>query len=284
MPIIADSTRLALNAFAVLVGQTPGTAALVEHQAYVSSLNPVGYKAALDQLFRSVFTTPQLATALLSNLGLTGIFTQADAVSFLTSAGNNRIGAMIDLADSLYNYTGSVPSLVAAKVAYARGIDLSFDYSTAANSPTVLVSALVSGRTFTLTTGGDIGAAFTGGNGQDTFNALVAGAWSPGDALDGGAGQDIFNVIQTTAITLPTGVTVANIETLNLTSGATGTSLNTAVGFAGLTTLNLTSISAQTLVAAVTTAINVTNTQSDGVVVINGGAGITLTEFQYLQV
>ena len=46
----------------------------------------------------------------------------------LSTRGRFAIAAMIDLADALYNYTGTVPSLIGAKVAYAKSIDASFDY------------------------------------------------------------------------------------------------------------------------------------------------------------
>lgn len=57
-------------------------------------------------------------------------------------------------------------------------------------------------QTFTLTTGVDSGAAFTGGSGNDTFNSAIGGdgtaangtTLNPGDNLNGGAGIDTLNI------------------------------------------------------------------------------------------
>jgi S-layer protein len=79
----------------------------------------------------------------------------------------------------------------------------------------------------------DDGAEFTGGAGNDTFKGViddttgaVATTLTALDSLDGGDGQDIFNLnvlngsgpAGTAVTALPTGVTVANIETLKLAS------------------------------------------------------------------
>ena len=85
------------------------------------------------------------------------------------------------------------------------------------------------GKTFTLTPGVDSGAAFTGGANDDTFNALdsqnnlgtYVATLTALDSLDGGAGTDTLNVITAAALAIPTSVTVKNIETANITTGAT---------------------------------------------------------------
>lgn len=139
------------------------------------------------------------------------------------------------------------------------------------------------GETFTLTAGAD---NFTGTAGNDTFTAAdVAAAgggatatWSAGDKLDGGAGNDTFTIISNSAITNPVGITVANIETINATSGATGTNLNTTA-FTGLEAVNVTAVGNVTATSAGTTAVSVTNgTLANGQsVTINGGSTVNAT-------
>jgi hypothetical protein len=72
--------------------------------------------------------------------------------------------------------------------------------------------------TFTLTTGVDTGAAFTGGAGNDTFNATVATLGAL-DSIDGGAGTDTLSITDTASIGSRT-ITVANVEIINASSAA----------------------------------------------------------------
>jgi hypothetical protein len=72
--------------------------------------------------------------------------------------------------------------------------------------------------TFTLTTGVDAGAAFTGGAGNDTFNAANAALGSL-DSIDGGAGTDTLSITDTVSIPSLT-ITAASVENLNVTSTA----------------------------------------------------------------
>ena len=59
-------------------------------------------------------------------------------------------------------------------------------------------------RTFTLTTGLDNGTSFTGGTGNDTYNAALSGGSQTLNSLDqltGGAGTDTLNVELNTSVT-----------------------------------------------------------------------------------
>lgn len=165
----------------------------------------------------------------------------------------------------------------------AKLLDSTFNVVTDAATVTgTITEGSSSGKIFTLTTGADTGAAFIGGSGDDTFNASTVTAgdtWTVGDAIDGGAGNDIFNVTQTNNIALPTGATVANVETVNLLSGGSNT-LDTSTGFSGLTALNATSKNGAVITAAATTNVTVTdtalNTTTDGGVSVNGGKDVTV--------
>ena len=133
-------------------------------------------------------------------------------------------------------------------------------------------------RAITLTVGAD---NFTGTSGNDTFTAAqtTGPTWTVGDKLDGGAGTDTLDVTNTGAITLPTGATVKNVETVNLLSGADIT-LDTTSGFEGLTKLTAQSTGGAVLTAAATTAIEVTNTDAAALsqpITVNGGSSVAVT-------
>ncbi|MGI6246019.1 MAG: DUF4214 domain-containing protein [Pseudochelatococcus sp.] len=78
------------------------------------------------------------------------------------------------------------------------------------------------GQTFTLTTGIDAGAAFTGGAGNDTFfgteNTLTSG-----DALDGGDGVDTLRYASSGTVAVnEAGFTAKSIEKVEITADAVG--------------------------------------------------------------
>lgn len=124
------------------------------------------------------------------------------------------------------------------------------------------------GKNFTLTTGTDDGADFTGGKGNDIYAGVVNGAdstFSALDVLDGGAGTDTLNIgdVAATAAGINLGqATITNIETMNISSindidsDAAGTALDTS-SVTGLTTLNITKAKDVFVTSATTTDINV---------------------------
>jgi hypothetical protein len=243
MALIFDTPRLVLNAYAVLAGQTPGHTAYNEHLGYVSSLTPTGYKAALNDLFKG-FSTPQLATMMLTNLGLTNVFTQKIAEDFLGNF-SNRIGAMIDAADWLYTY----PEDTGPKLAYVSKIDSSYAYSlTPTNGSSVSLSALaVASQTFVLATGTD---TLPGTSGDDTFSAIIQNSGTNGatdsstlnsaDSINGSDGTDILNIrlISLTGSTTISPV-LTNLEKISLNS-EDGSGNNAAIRVAS-STVNSTS-------------------------------------------
>ena len=99
------------------------------------------------------------------------------------------------------------------------------------------VVAVVPGLPFTLTTGADTGAGFTGGANNDTFTAATtstgAQTLTAGDNLNGGtAGTDTLNITNTAAGTLGAGVTTTGIENVSITATAATTVDGTS--FAGV--------------------------------------------------
>jgi len=142
----------------------------------------------------------------------------------------------------------------------------------------VNVDTSVPGQVFTLTTGTDNEA---GTSGDDTFTAGEingAATLTVGDQINGGAGNDTLNWVQTNVINgLPTGASVQNVETVNVTSGGAIT-LNTTSSFNGLTALNTnTSGAAQTVTAAATTDVTATaSAQAATDVAVDGGKDVTV--------
>ncbi len=141
-----------------------------------------------------------------------------------------------------------------------------------------------------LTTGVDSGAAFTGGAGNDTFNATIdatntpsTATWTALDVIDGGNGNDTLKINAITDVAVPGGATVTNIENVTLaaaakigTFAANGTgALDLSTVFAGVTNLTVTSGSQADFKAGSSTAVNLSGV-TGGVEVV-GGASQTVS-------
>ena len=169
MILLLPSQATVLHAYAVLLGMTPGNAAFKDHQAYIATtgVGNAGYLSAVESYFAGT-STASLASTALTNLGLTSVFTQAEAEAFLTSNPGNRTGALIAAAAWLYSYSGADAGTLAAKAAYVSAIESSYSYSN--NTANVDGKAWVGagGQSVELTTGFDnlVGSAL-----NDTFVA-----------------------------------------------------------------------------------------------------------------
>ncbi|KFB67149.1 hypothetical protein [Candidatus Accumulibacter vicinus] len=111
---------------------------------------------------------------------------------------------------------------------------------------TLLDSAGTGGQTFTLTIGENSGPAFTGGSGNDIFNALIVqnskgdtvNSLESFDALDGSTGTDTLNATIIGATPAPV---LKNIENVNLRfAEAKGIDLTSATGVTTVTVANST--------------------------------------------
>lgn len=276
MAIILPSQSLVLNAYAVLVGETPGNTAYKEHQAYIAANGEAAYKSALNGVFAGS-TTASLAATLLANLGLSALYTQAQAEAFLTANASNRVAAMMDLASQLYNYSGTDTALVAAHTAYQLKVNGSYAYSeNAANLAGTGLSSVVTdgGQPFTLTTGID---TIVGTAGNDTITALLDVAATSTltalDSINGGQGSDVLNLNALTAVISLPAATVSAVETLNIR--AADDFVGSVSGWTGLTAVNVTQGAAVTLTAAATTAVAVSG--ATGTLIANGGSTVALT-------
>ncbi|PPQ32067.1 beta strand repeat-containing protein [Rhodopila globiformis] len=164
----------------------------------------------------------------------------------------------------------------------------------AVNNPTTaytgtLYSSSPTGSTFTLTTGIDT-PALTGDNNVVSGTANGTGAtYTPGDTIVAPAGStgntlnlsDISTGGTWITATTTAGITVSNIQTLNLVSGEAVGSVDTASsieGFSGLTALNIKDVGGTAATAAPTTAIAVNDLAAAGNnETIDGGSNVTLT-------
>lgn len=131
--VLLPSTKLALNAYAALVGQKAGNAALTEHTAFINANGSAAYTAALEGFFAST-SDADLANSLLTNLGLGAVFTQAVAEAFLAGNPGNRVGAILALADQLYDYNGTDAALLSAHNSYKASVDGAYEYSIVADN------------------------------------------------------------------------------------------------------------------------------------------------------
>ena len=141
----------------------------------------------------------------------------------------------------------------------------------------------VSGTTFELTTSVD---TIVGSDKGDLFEGIVGASSTLTvlDSIDGKEGKDTLNILNanTTALALPAGLVVKNVEIVNVKSaadvGGTGAGNSFDVsGFTGLTDLNITQAKDVFLTAAATTDVNVSGT-TGAAVNVDGGKDVTVTD------
>jgi S-layer protein len=183
----------------------------------------------------------------------------------------------IDTGSELAAYSGNAAAATAREMmktvtdtSTVAGFQATIDATLVA-----LVDSSVEGKTITLTTGIDTGAAFVGGAGGDIFQATsIAGVASLSalDVLNGGNGTDTINITETGAIANVASATISNIEKAIVVGGAAVT-LNMS-GWTGLTSATVVAAGATTLTAAGTTSI--TSTTSAGAVIVNGGSTVSI--------
>ena len=152
------------------------------------------------------------------------VLTNKIAVSntFLTSTIAANIGIASPVPQSVID---------AAKASLVGVTDVAATVTAATATITAFTSSYSSspGQTFILTTGVDQGAAFTGGAGNDTFNALSGTAatatLTPFDTIDGGLGTDTLDIADTgTALfAVPASVTISRMDIVNVARSNTGT-------------------------------------------------------------
>ena len=221
--------RFANGLYGIQLGSATNAAVLADITA------AGGLDNALNSYYTSSFgtkTSAQVAAIMVANLGIVagqnGLTAAAvtDATNYIVATLNaatastkgvavkNILNLWANIADdaNLSATYGAAATAWDAQVAAAQ-------LYTASNTADISITAGAAiGQTFTLTTGADYGASFTGGAGNDTFNATDA-TLSALDAINGGAGANVLNYTDTTgSATLPTAVSVQNVQTMNVIS------------------------------------------------------------------
>ena len=218
-------------------------------------------------------TDLQVANTILSNLGLTSITGLNNWLSAqLTAAGSSAAAKGAALVSILNGYANMTTDAVYGS--YAVGFNAKVDASLAlsqtagakggsfATSDVVAVTP----KTFTLTTGVNSGAAFTGGTGSDSFDGSLGGSGAnlqtlnSADSLDGGLGSDVLIATLTGNTTSPT---LAGIESITATATGTATlSLLNSTGYTSLENANSTAALSFANIASTSVALKDTNNAS----------------------
>jgi len=167
-----------------------------------------------------------VATTLITNLGLSTVAGLDNWVAAqLTAAGSAKGAKIVSMLNDFAGMTADT-TYGAAATAFNTKVDAAL----AASQKTGAVEGkfetagvvAVANATFTLTSGVDSGAAFTGGAGNDTFIATVA-TLGANDSVDAGAaGTDTLSITETANVPALVG-TLTGFEALNITTtGAIG--------------------------------------------------------------
>ena len=168
----------------------------------------------------------------------------ADAGTFDKSVLDNKVEVGLDFALKTGNVAGFEfdDDAKAAAVAAVDGVtedQATVDAAKAATEAYIATGTLPGGAVgeiFTLTAGTD---NFVGTADADTFQAVendgtAATTLTAFDKLDGGAGDDTLEMIVDGTLTVPGGVSIKNIETINLARDSGSGTINAAV-FMGAT-------------------------------------------------
>jgi hypothetical protein len=272
--------KLVINAFTLFTGTTPSNAAFSSHVAYIGTNGEAAYISFLNTVAKDI-PIATLASNMLTNLGLTAVFTQEEAVSYLTARTSDLAGAMSTLATATLNYVSNPDfannaQMLLAKTAWNNTATNALAYSSATTSTSPgSLTATAAGTTFTLTTGVD---AFVGTGGADSFNAtnLTLNSF---DSLAGGLGTDSLSYADASAanFALPLSTTFSGFETIlvarNATGGGTGAVVITDTTFGtGVKSLTYNEATVTGSMTAATVAITLNS--AEAVSVVAGGTGV----------
>jgi Ca2+-binding RTX toxin-like protein len=204
----------------------------------------------------------------------------------LTAAGSTTAAKGAKIVSILNDYAnltadatyGTYATSFNAKV--AAGLVKSQTTGAAGGSYATADAVAITNGTFTLTTGLDTGATFTGGAGNDTFTAVDAGTdptLTDGDSLVGGAGTDTLNVaVASTAAATAPGVSTSGVETLALTQNrAAGYTVDASL-MSGLSTVKVTAGAGATTVSNSAAILNTEVVSSQKDVTVTAASTATL--------
>ena len=251
-------------------------------------------------------TTTNIATALLTNLGLSSVVGLDAWVAAQLTAGGGVAKAgetLLSMLNDFSNMTADVTFGASATTFNTKATASQLLSQTAgtATGTYAAVSAATPVAAYTLLTGVDLK---TTGAGDDVFtsvNTSTSQTLNAGDNINGGTGNDTLNITSTSALAAGVGVTSTGIESVAITattgdfsldttsmtgittitnSGSTGAAV-TVTGLTNKVAVNLTGANASTTIthaaaAVVGTAdalaltLNGANTTSVGTLTVNG--------------
>ncbi len=304
MALITTAARSEILALVVgMFGAAPGNnylnqlvSAWEAGQSVSSIANSLAKIPLFNQTYPAALTAAEFADRLVANL-LGSEVTDAAAKTWATNWVVGRLNAGVSRGDVILTAVQALtvttnPAYANAKLALANKVAVSEYYSvtkqisdndlgdlqgvlTGITSDAASVTAakdkiddINSGQSYTLSTSLD---TIVGGAGNNTIDGGTSNSWSAFDNIDGGAGNDTLIVL--TALTAaPGGVTLKNVETLNINATGAGYTANTT-GYTGLTALNFAGAAAGavSLTAATTTGITATTTGASDIDVVGGG-------------
>ncbi len=219
MSFVFPTNASQVQAFAgALYGVQVGTTTMAQVNADIAANG--GLASTLNSYYAATFgsvATSTVASTVAANLGLTGD-ALASGTAYITAQLNGAAagarGAVISNIVNLFGTLSSDATFGAAATAWNAKVATAAAYTGATN---VAVGTVVATNTaFTLTTGVDYGTSFTGGAGDDTFNALADGLLTTGDTLTGGAGTDTLTSRHTITTDASIAPTTSGIEILKV--------------------------------------------------------------------
>jgi Ca2+-binding RTX toxin-like protein len=213
-------------------------------------------------------TTTDVAKTLLTNVGLSSVaglenwvVGQLNAGGGLAKAGQTLLSMLNDYSNMTSDATyGASATTFNTKVTASQTLS---QKAGTASGTYAAVSTATPATSFTLTSGVDTGSSFTGGAGDDTFNA-TGSTLTSGDSVSGGTGTDTLSIVTTAQATLGAGVQAAGMEVISLTATG-GAATLAASGIAGVTTVTNVGSTADVSVSALAAipVVNVTGTSSN---------------------
>jgi hypothetical protein len=202
------------------------------------------------------------------------------------TAYNNKVAAAtaftaaLDTPNEVLSYSGDAANAAAKAFISSVTDDASLAAAIApaalGNSVQTVVDAGNPGNTFTLTGAQDI---VVGTSGNDVINVTTYNPTTGTlgvtnltaiDSIDGGAGKDTLNLDETGGLNSPSGVTIKNVEIVNLMGAATAD----ASAFQGATNINFDATGTSVTNLAATTTVSFKGAASDITV---GAAGASAT-------
>ena len=188
-------------------------------------------------------TTTDIATAVLTNLGLSSIaglnnwlVGQLNAGGGLAKAGSTMLSLLNDYSNMSTTDATYGASVMTFNTKAAASQTLSQTPGQATGTYAA-VSALTPAANFTLTTGVDLRTAGTGDDTYTSVNTSTSQTLNAGDNINGGAGADTLNITSTSALAAGVGVTSTGFETVSITAtgGAFSLDATTMTGITAIT-------------------------------------------------